>query len=210
MIIVMGIPRSGTSVMVEALRKNGYYPGGKRYLIGRKYPSELAFMKDAHIAALSFHGNAWGFYRWDDLVLPLQQSLKAVNQFIIEEGINVVKDNYLPPFYHCWCHLNDDFQNAKVIRTRRNLREASKSMVRLQSSLGRKPRSVNSQLKLNRLYNRVQGDLLQYIDHVEVWHEDMVKEPKKTENEIAEYLGHDFDLSIISQKETWKHNKRAN
>ena len=206
MIVVTGLPRTGTSVMVEILKKNGYYAGREIELVGHKYRTELSFLKDLHTSTLIAFGNILTFFKWENLFPFQKQAFESVNNFIKENQINVVKDNYLSPFFLVWKTINNELQDAHFIWTRRDIEESTKSMLRLQESFGIQPSDFEFYNNAAKNLDSLQQDMMEYYvkDYTEIWLDDLLEDPEKYGSELSGKLGKTIDMSLINRDETWE------
>ena len=212
MIIVVGLYRTGTSVMMECLKRSGFNCGKESYLVGHKYKTELAMFKTLGSSILQRQKTLEVFKRSDISYVDID-IIKATASMFNDLNINAFKDVYWSPFYTLWKEFIPGLKEAKIIYTVRPLPEVNRSMLRLQEKLNLMVRKYSEQFKLTSAYNLFYKKFLsEHIDSsniFQIWHQDLIDNTETVKNNLSEFVGRDIDMSIVSENETWKIKRTA-
>ncbi len=193
MIIVAGWGRTGTSIMFRCLQESDFYGGKPEELGGHEAKTE-------HLAFRSLN------YRFAirNPAPIIHQSLFL--EYLERRGVNLLKDPQLAVCIRTWLEKSHIFREAKYIWCRRDQLEAAKSMVRLKIPRFPDMRGIlttRAALQTCKCHEKVWGEVLQDLDHCVVWLEDLLHHTATTAKFVSEFIGREFDTSLISVKETY-------
>ena len=182
MIHVIGLPRTGTSVIVKCLQNSGYFIGKKKRLGGYKdtllseykpFKNVCRFIIVNHLNWLFKHRQCFPAH-----VLTATEQLLLKKRYLQakQRGIEVLKlVIYLIPFIELYDRFADMIKNDVFIHTTRDRESNIQSLMAYRKLLGEE-------------YGR---------ENVEdTWYNQ-----KKVKKILSDFLGRDIDVSILNAKE---------
>jgi hypothetical protein len=212
-VFVVGMARTGTSIIVKCLEKSGYNIGKKVY--GHKYKSQDGVFgyanRKLHVL-LKEHMKDQVFdpKKIIRITEPMANEIKQVFNYALTYRVEVLKDPWFHEFFGMYDAVYPQLYEHKFIWTHRDPLESTKSKVRLKymsnipENAARSAYKVKSLLKWVGSYNDVHSLYFNKCDSINVYFEDMLNDTKRVGEELSEFLGRPFDTSMISTKETYK------
>jgi len=229
--ILPGIHRSGTSVIFQCLHAtDGFQEENQLNLIGDP-PTEHRLWRIANYrlakylgATVLMPGSVRDKYISDFLVgkVDNDKELKPDIKEEMDEMVGILKWQKLKLIKEPTCQLSlqtwinnyDCFKNAKYIWTRRNYREVAKSLVRLKvadrlqdgkmiQTGYRGVLTVQRAEKLSRYWDSILEKIMPQVNHIEVWHHDLINDTKNTFDRISEFVGAEVNTEAFDLKKVW-------
>jgi len=210
-VFVVGMPRTGTSILVKCLEKSGYNIGEKVY--GHKYKSQDGAFRFSNrkimrllCEQLKHHNPKKPVSISEDMA----DEVKKVFRYVMLYRIDVLKDPLFYELLGIYAAVNPGLFEHKFIWTHRDPLETAKSAVRLKYMSGvpeLEPRSnftVNRGLKRSDAYNAVHETYRPKCDGIDVYFEDLLNDTQSVSRKLSNFLGREFDASMISKHETFK------
>ena len=232
MIIVAGWARTGTTIMFQCLQESGFYGGEQKQLTGTPHKSEHSQWRVCNFFLMYYLG-------FQPIMTKdfTEQKLRVVDDFftglpdmhrklpphvwdkmrvcvngIKKDRINILKDPQSAFAITEWIRFDEMFTNAKYIWCRRDPLEAAKSMVRLKLPRIKQYRGVlttKKALKVYELHEAIWEKTLNNLLHIQVQLEHLVMEPETQAERISEFIGVPFDVSLVTEKQTYKGGNRV-
>jgi len=230
LVVLPGLARTGTTILFQCIRgTNGFRELFSARLLGTP-PSEhqswriVNYLIAKHLGAKALqpgtphdigHGDI--LYGTDFAITekPLDEYLIALMEEAMKvfsyQKLKVVKDPMCQFALEAWINRYKSFKNAKYVWTRRNLMEAAKSLVRFKvPALKGVPRGYRGLLTVKRaleIAEQQEAELervMPMVNHIEVWHHDLVNNTKKTFAKISDFLGKEIDQDKFDRGKIWK------
>jgi len=229
MIIVAGWARTGTSVMVKCLEKSGFNLGPEKHLTGAQYKTENNQFRVCNFLIMYYMGfqsiskqRHEGQVFTDDFFIDtpnnnrqlpfgVKQQMRRFVNYLKENKVEVLKDPQSAFAMKEWLKIDQIFRNAKFIWMKRNPMEAAKSFIRLKIPRIPQYRGVlttRKALKTFQLHDKMWEELLKDKDHCVVWLEELLNFPDTVGYFLSEFLGRDFDNSLIDRSMTYEGGNR--
>ena len=216
--ILPGIHRSGTSVLFQCLHAtDGFKERHPLSLLGDP-PTEHRLWRIANYLLIKYLGGVAlmpGSIRDEnmgDLMMGQVDNSKELSKDIKKEmddfvgvlvwqGAKLLKEPTCQLALQKWIDTYPCFKNAKYVWTRRNYRDVAKSLVRLKvpNTLGvhgvvgrtgyRGILTVQKAEQLSKYWDSVLEKIMPQVNHIEVWHHDLVNDTKNTFDRISEFVG---------------------
>ncbi len=228
MIVVCGIGRTGTSVIMECLIKSGFNSRDHKLFplldledeeirqqilenrIWGLTNSEISVERGV-IRSFKFHPQAIGTImglRKDNPISNETYSLMSkVIHYFETSNIDILKDPTGIYAYKRWIEYFDIFNDAKWIWTRRDSLTRAKSMVRHRIELyGAKifrGFTTKKNLEVGRRYERELEQVLPTVNYIEIWLEDLLNKTKEMGDKLSEFIGRQIDMSPVNKKKVW-------
>ncbi len=228
MIVVCGIGRTGTSVIMECLIKSGYNARDHNLfplldLEDKRSRQEILEnttwgMMNAEISvergvvrSYKIHPNAIGIIMGLRKNNPISSKILCrmarTIEYFHESNIEILKDPMGIYAYKRWIENFGIFKNAKWIWTRREPLERAKSEVRhkieLHGSEIFRGFTTNESLKVARRYEKELAKVLPTVNYIEIWLEDILNKTKEIGDKLSEFIGGQIDMSPVNIKEVW-------
>ena len=215
LVVLPGLMRTGTTVMFQCIRgTEGFRETHTARLLGTP-PSEHQswripnYLIGKHLGARAVNPNSASDIGHADVLYgkeytisekPLDDFLhslmdEAMKVFTYQE-LRVLKEPMCQFALEAWIERYKSFRNAKYVWTRRDLLKTAKSLVRLKMSpfkgMKKGYRGIFGVKKA--LHTLRQGEaelerLMPKMNHIVVWHEDLITNPKKEFGRVAKFLG---------------------
>lgn len=211
-VFVVGPPRTGTSIIVKCLEKSGLNIG--KNLFGHKYKSQdVIFRKhNRNIKQLLYEQLARekpDLKKPIEIGKPIQDEVNKVWRYVLLWHIEVLKDPLFYEIFGVYWHVSKHFREQKFIWTHRDPLETAKSAVRLKylsNVPGAEP--YTSYKTLGRLkkidtYNLIHEQYFPKSDSINVYFEDLLHDTQGVSEKVTNWLGREFDVSLVSRNDTF-------
>jgi hypothetical protein len=204
MIVIIGYPRTGTSILFKSLEAAGF--NGGSHLWGHKYKTQ-----DFYLNKLVTYIDE-DLKEYNGVSLALAREIQSFFSVYCEvEGINMIKSPNMWEALHIWNDFCPEFKKAKFLWTRRNALETAKSAKRTHHKFGWKDtKTVRWHVKRIGEQVNIVSHFLADLDHKTVRLEDMISLPVKTFREISEFVGREVKSDLITHKSTYMVNGEVN
>jgi hypothetical protein len=225
--ILPGVGRTGTSVLFQCLHAtDGFQEKNKSRLVGFPPTEHILFRVANNIiarylgATALMPGSDWDKEFGDLLVGSIDNSkeldfdtkyeMRTLVGILIWQEVKLLKEPTCQFALQCWINNYDCFKNAKYIWTRRNIRETAKSYVRLKVPdrlvKGKyKPTGYRGNLtvgiaeKIVTETERLLEGIMPQVNHIEVWHHDLINDTKNTFDRISEFVGAEVNTDAFDR-----------
>lgn len=232
LVILPGIHRTGTSILFQCIHKtDGFKEKRELKLIGYP-PSEhrlwrvANYMVSKYLGAKCFLHESARDLRMADFFLGPFNSRKPLDNEIKEEmddlvgvlswqGARVIKEPNCQFALQAFIDNYECFKNAKYIWTRRDSLETAKSLVRLKvpdredlngnvvPTMYRGKLKVKTAMKINEQAENLLARIMPSVNHIEVWHHDLINKPDETFDMISDFIGAKVNTELFNRKKTW-------
>ena len=230
--ILPGIHRSGTSVVFRCLHETeGFKEKHELSMIGDP-PSELRLWRIANHVLTKYLGGTvlmpgtiWDTNMGDFLIGKVDNN-KELHPGIKEEmddlvgvllwsEMKLLKEPTCQLSLQTWINNYECFKNAKYIWTRRDYRETAKSLVRLKvadranGKTGyRGVLTVPRAERLSRYWDSILEKVMPQVNHIEVWHHDLVNDTKNTFDRISEFIGKEVNTAPFDRGKVYAERRK--
>jgi hypothetical protein len=146
------------------------------------------------------------------LPFGVKEQMRKFVSYAKENNIEVLKDPQSAFAMKEWLKFDQMFQTAKFIWMKRNPMETAKSYIRLKIPRIPQYRGVlttKKALKTLRLHEKIWGELLKNKEHCVIRLEELLNFPDSTGHYLSEFLGRDFDTSLVDRSMTYDGGKRT-
>jgi len=205
MFIVAGYARTGTSILFKCLEKSGLFGGTKEQLYGHHYKSQHKEFNDINKQIL-----LWAMQK--DMTVPVRKwqipeqihpILNELGREMEKQGINIVKDPQAGPVMQLWIDIVPYFQKPKFIRIEREPLEVGKSCIRLWMDQGWiKKTKVQDVVERYKFENKLWDLTCEPYETLRLQYKDLFNMNGK-KDEISEFIGMEFDTSLIDPEKTF-------
>lgn len=238
LVILPGIHRSCTSVLFQCIYSTeGFQEKHPLKLIGFPNTEHRLWRVANHLLSKHLGAECFlpdsnrekymaDFFRGEfDVNTPLTKEIKEeMDDFIgliTWQDLKVIKEPNCQIPLQTWINNYECFRNAKYIWTRRDPLEAAKSLVRLKvpnridarGIVGptgyRGNLKVKTACKLNKYWDGILAKIMPSVKHIEVWHSDLINNPKETFGMISNFLGKEINTEPFDRGKVWKNTKNS-
>lgn len=221
LVVLPGISRTGTSVIFQCLYDSGFNESRPMKLYGNP-PTEHGIWRIAnwhvskYLGARAFMpGSEKDLHHADILVgditdRPLNKDIKKeMDDFVgilVWQELRLLKEPMCVYALETWIDNYQCFKNAKYIWTRRDYTETAKSLVRLKVPQGqyRGVLTVRNAEKICIEHDKLLKKAMKKVNHIEVWHHDLINKPDKTFNRISEFVGTKVKTDAFDRGKIWR------
>jgi len=210
MIIIIGYPRTGTSILFKSLENAGFNGGPD--LGGHKYKSEDQYFKKI------IHSIMDGISETGGISERLKKHIE--NYFGVyckQNNIDIVKNPWFWKVLPIWGSVCPELKEAKFIWTRRNPLETAKSYMRVAEKRRKRVNDlIGYRFTVNFILNEIkqQEEIIRayigFLTYKTVWLEDMLAKPERTFAEISDFVGREVSPKLIDPQQTYAMNGRIN
>jgi len=222
LIILPGVSRTGTSVLWQCLDKT-FKQGNKLTLAGRP-PTEHFIWRVANYVVGKYAG-ATPLLPKSDIDLKLMDILKgqlhdkpthehAIREMsdcigmLVYDEVKVLKEPMCLFALPTWIEYYKCFRDAKYIWTRRDPLECAKSWVRLKMRYFeyRGILTVKLAEKIIRQHEELLEKTMAGVNHIVVWHHDLINDSDKTFKIISDFVGKEVNTESFDRGKVWMKN----
>ena len=229
--ILPGIHRSGTSILYQCLyNTDGFQEEHELSKIGDP-PTENRLWRIVNHKVTKYLGGCYLMPDSDrakligdfligrvDNSIERDQNIKEEMDDIVGifkwQKIKLLKEPTCQLALQYFINHYDCFKNAKYIWTRRKYREAAKSLVRLKvpdreiegkmiPTGYRGVLTVSRAERLSKYWDSVLEKIMPQVNHIEVWHHDLVNDTKNTFDRISEFVGKEVNTKPFNRGKVW-------
>ena len=198
MVVVAGFMRTGTSLLMQCLRENGFYIGEPEEINGKKSRCELAMFAKSNLELFKLNKHQHKTDFWYNNRCDVLDSNKNIGEhfikFLDDRKINALKGYGLTMDY--WLTF-DSFRNAKFIRTKRCVDNIVESIISKDICKTKKEALVRY-----KNYTKFLDLVLDY-KHIVVEFENMFTAQDVEEKRIAKFLGIDTFSTNCVDSNLW-------
>lgn len=233
MVVLPGLARSGTSITYRCLDLTpGFKPKHELKLLGSKTQTEHATWRVVNYTVGKYFGaealmpgSVWdksfgdvliGEREDKEITEDIRTEMDHMVGIFVWQDIKLLKEPMCVYTIPAWIDNYECFKNAKYIWNRRDIRQSAKSMVRLKVpdrmerhtfEIGptgyRNVLTVKGAEKIYEVHEKILEDAMKKVNHIEVWHHDLINKPKETFARMSEFIGREIDTSPFNMGEVW-------
>lgn len=219
LIILPGVSRTGTSVLWQCLDKT--FEQGNRLKLAGLPETEHFIWRVANYVIGKYAGatpllpkSEIDLRLMDILTGPLhdkpthEHALREMSDclgMLVYDDVKILKEPMCLFALPTWIEHHKCFRNAKYIWTRRNRLECAKSWVRLKMRYEeyRTILTVPLAKKIIKQHEALLEKIMTGVNHIVVWHEDMINNPDKTFDRISEFVGKEVNTEPFDRGKVW-------
>jgi len=219
LIILPGVSRTGTSVLWQCLDKT-FKQGNKlklagipetehfvwriaNYVIG-KYAGATPLLPKSDVD-LKFMDILTGPLHDDPIHSHALREMTDCLGMLVYDEVKILKEPMCLFALPSWIEHHKCFRDAKYIWTRRDRLECAKSLVRLKMRYDeyRSILTVKLAEKLIRQHEALLEKIMVGVNHIVVWHDDLINDTETTFARISEFVGREVNTEPFNRGKVW-------
>jgi len=212
-VFVVGLSRTGTSILVKCLENSGYNIGKRAF--GHKYKSQdgvFGYANNEIFSSLKdqLKGRVVDINKPIEVTEDIAKLVRSVFQYAQLYKVDVLKNPWFHNLIGIYAAVNAEFFDHKFIWTHRDPLERAKSEVRLKYMRSVPPGNSFKNYKVKKLmrwdyeYQDVHSLYFNKRNGINVYFEDLLNDTQSVSRKLSNFLGREFDSSTISKHETFK------
>ena len=125
---------------------------------------------------------------------------------LVYDEVRILKEPMCLFALPTWIEHHKCFRDAKYIWTRRDVKECAKSWVRLKMRYFeyRGILTVPLAMKLIKQHEALLQKTMTGVNHIVVWHHDLINDPDTTFKRISDFVGREVNTEPFDRGKVWK------